>query len=147
MVLNFLVRCSIFTVEKIVPMFILQSKPLSNMLADASCDYIDNEIEENKSDSSNLTDGGLVVLAKWCPQLEKLSLIWCSNITSWGLKSIAEKCISLKSLDIQVYYFFIPNSLNLILSLLILNFLKYRDAILETMVSLLLESIARDSKS
>lgn len=40
-------------------------------------------------------------------KLEKLSLIWCSNVTSLGLRSIAEKCNALKSLDLQVMMCFL----------------------------------------
>ena len=61
--------------------------------------------EENEFDSLCLSDNGLVALADGFPKLEKLKLIWCSNVTSFGLSSLASKCASLKSLDLQVFAF------------------------------------------
>ncbi|KAI8005992.1 F-box/LRR-repeat protein 4 [Camellia lanceoleosa] len=48
-----------------------------------------------------LSDAGLTALGEGFTKLDKLSLLWCSNVTSAGLKSIAEKCCSLRSLDLQ----------------------------------------------
>jgi len=61
--------------------------------------------EENEFDSLCLSDNGLISLADGFPKLEKLKLIWCSNVTSLGLSSLASKCASLKSLDLQVFAF------------------------------------------
>lgn len=49
-----------------------------------------------------LSDDGLTALAEGFLKLEKLSLIWCSNVTSVGLMALAQKCRYLKSLDLQV---------------------------------------------
>lgn len=65
-------------------------------------------IEDSRSGGSelesfrSLSDVGLTTLAEGCKTLEKLSLIWCSKVTSAGLKSIAANCRTLKSLDLQV---------------------------------------------
>ncbi|KAM3312812.1 hypothetical protein ACQJBY_032548 [Aegilops geniculata] len=57
-----------------------------------------------------LTDVGLTSLARGCKGLEKLSLVWCSAISSTGLVRVAENCKKLASLDIQVMpcYLFCP---------------------------------------
>lgn len=52
--------------------------------------------------TSYLSDSGLAAVGESFVKLEKLSLIWCSNITDVGLKSFAENCRSLRSLDLQV---------------------------------------------
>lgn len=62
----------------------------------------DNTGAEGVLDSSCLSDAGLIALSVGFPNLEKLSLIWCSNISSHGLTSLAEKCRFLKSLELQV---------------------------------------------
>lgn len=49
-----------------------------------------------------LTDVGLTSLVRGCKRLEKLSLVWCSAISSTGLVRVAENCKKLTSLDIQV---------------------------------------------
>lgn len=59
--------------------------------------------EEGQVESYCLSDAGLTALAEGFSKLEKLSLIWCSNISSTGLMSLAHKCIYLKSLDLQVF--------------------------------------------
>ncbi|KAG6575027.1 putative protein phosphatase 2C 35, partial [Cucurbita argyrosperma subsp. sororia] len=59
---------------------------------------------EGAAESSCLSDAGLIALSVGFPNLEKLSLIWCSNISSQGLTSLAEKCKFLKSLDLQGCY-------------------------------------------
>lgn len=66
-----------------------------------------NENSESESESENfcLSDNGLSSLANGCKGLEKLSLIWCSSISSLGLRSIAENCRFLKSLDLQVQFY------------------------------------------
>uniref|UniRef100_A0A453HVT7 F-box domain-containing protein n=1 Tax=Aegilops tauschii subsp. strangulata TaxID=200361 RepID=A0A453HVT7_AEGTS len=51
-----------------------------------------------------LTDVGLTSLARGCKGLEKLSLVWCSAISSTGLVRVAENCKKLASLDIQACY-------------------------------------------
>lgn len=58
--------------------------------------------EDSDFDSLCLSDAGLASLADGFPKLEKLRLIWCSNVTSEGLTSLAHKCASLKALDLQV---------------------------------------------
>lgn len=55
-----------------------------------------------KTGTSCLSDSGLETVGGCFAKLEKLSLIWCSNVTDLGLRSFAEKCKSLKSLDLQV---------------------------------------------
>lgn len=52
--------------------------------------------------TSCLSDSGLAAVGRSFVKLEKLSLIWCSSLTDVGLKSFAERCRSLKSLDLQV---------------------------------------------
>ena len=63
-----------------------------------------NTRTEGAPESSCLSDAGLIALSVGFPNLEKLSLIWCSNISSQGLTSLAEKCKFLKSLDLQVIH-------------------------------------------
>lgn len=58
--------------------------------------------EYNETDSYCLSDAGLATVGKGFPKLERLSLIWCSSVSSVGLKSIAEICSGLKTLDLQV---------------------------------------------
>ena len=58
----------------------------------------------SESDSYCISDGGLTAVADGFGELEKLSLIWCYNVTNAGLRSVAEKCRFLKSLDLQVRY-------------------------------------------
>ncbi|KAF8401606.1 hypothetical protein HHK36_012552 [Tetracentron sinense] len=53
-------------------------------------------------DTCSLSDAGLTALGEGFTRLEKLSLIWCSDVTNVGLKSTAERCRFLKSLDLQV---------------------------------------------
>ncbi|KAL2506733.1 F-box/LRR-repeat protein 4 [Abeliophyllum distichum] len=57
--------------------------------------------EQNGTGTSSLSDSGLADVGDGFKRLEKLSLIWCSNVTDVGLSSIAEKSKVLKSLDIQ----------------------------------------------
>lgn len=63
--------------------------------------------DDNDLDSLCLSDTGLVSLADGFPKLERLRLIWCSNVTSDGLTSLARKCASLKALDLQVFFIII----------------------------------------
>lgn len=60
--------------------------------------------EDSDFDSLCLSDTGLAALADGFPKLEKLRLIWCSNVTSHGLSSLAWKCVYLKALDLQVNF-------------------------------------------
>ncbi|PSR92662.1 F-box/LRR-repeat protein [Actinidia chinensis var. chinensis] len=60
--------------------------------------------EDDQIDSYCLSDTGLAAVGEGFKKLEKLSLIWCSNVTSAGVKSIAAKCSSLRSLDLQGCY-------------------------------------------
>ncbi|TQD99727.1 hypothetical protein C1H46_014656 [Malus baccata] len=55
-------------------------------------------------DSNSLSDAGMTAIGDGFPKLEKLSLIWCSNVSSIGLISLADKCKMLKSLDLQCFY-------------------------------------------
>lgn len=61
--------------------------------------------KEEDSESFCLTDSGLTAVANGFAKLEKLSLIWCSNVTSFGVVSLAQKCTFLKSLDLQVIHY------------------------------------------
>lgn len=61
--------------------------------------------EDSDVDSICLSDAGLAALGKGFPKLEKLSLVWCSNVYSEGLISLAQKCSCLKALDLQVYLY------------------------------------------
>ncbi|KAL2506035.1 F-box/LRR-repeat protein 4 [Abeliophyllum distichum] len=58
--------------------------------------------EQNGMGTSSLSDSGLADVGDGFKRLEKLSLIWCCNVTDVGLSSIVEKSKVLKSLDIQV---------------------------------------------
>lgn len=57
---------------------------------------------DGETESYCFSDAGLAAVGGCFTKIEKLSLIWCSNATSAGLRSMAEKCKSLKSLDLQV---------------------------------------------
>ncbi|KAH1208525.1 F-box/LRR-repeat protein 4 [Glycine max] len=59
--------------------------------------------DQSDLDSLCISDSGLTALAEGFPKLEKLRLIFCSNVTSEGLSSLARKCTSLKSLDMQAF--------------------------------------------
>lgn len=61
--------------------------------------------EAENAESCSLTDVGLTALANGFPKIENLSLIWCPNVSSVGLRSLAQKCTSLRSLDLQVILF------------------------------------------
>ena len=63
---------------------------------------LDQPAGDDGTEHNCLTDAGLTHLARGCKGLEKLSLIWCSAISSTGLVSIAENCKNLTSLDLQV---------------------------------------------
>ena len=63
--------------------------------------------DQSDLDSLCISDSGLTALAEGFPKLEKLRLIWCSNVTSEGLSSLARKCTSLKSLDMQAFVFLV----------------------------------------
>lgn len=64
-----------------------------------------NGPEDVAFESYSLSDAGLIALGEGFPKLEKLSLIWCSNVSSAGLISLAKKCAFLRSLDLQVSFF------------------------------------------
>lgn len=53
-------------------------------------------------ESCCLTDVGLAAVGDGFTKIEKLSLVWCTSVTSEGLRSMAEKCKFLKALDLQV---------------------------------------------
>lgn len=59
--------------------------------------------EDNGTQSFCLSDAGLTAVGEGFSKIETLSLIWCSNITNVGLRSITEHCKSLKALDLQVF--------------------------------------------
>lgn len=63
--------------------------------------------EAENTESCSLTDTGLTALANGFPKTENLSLIWCPNVSSAGLCSLAQKCSSLKSLDLQVKFYYL----------------------------------------
>ncbi|KAL8515428.1 hypothetical protein ACS0TY_014212 [Phlomoides rotata] len=54
--------------------------------------------------TSCLSDSGLIAVGESFAKLEKLSLVWCSSIRDVGLQSFANKCSTLKSLDLQGSY-------------------------------------------
>ncbi|RYR71147.1 hypothetical protein Ahy_A02g005448 isoform C [Arachis hypogaea] len=56
-------------------------------------------------DSLCLSNADLAALGEGIPRLERLRLIWCSNISSDSLKFLAYKCTFLKSLDLQGCFF------------------------------------------
>lgn len=64
----------------------------------------ENSESESEADHAPLTDTGLSSLAMAYNTLEKLSLIWCSDLTHAGLTTIAKNCRFLKSLDLQGSY-------------------------------------------
>lgn len=63
-----------------------------------------SEADQNGDYCSSLTDAGLAELANGFPRIEKLSLVWCPNVSSVGLRSLAQRCTSLRSLDLQVNF-------------------------------------------
>lgn len=64
---------------------------------------LDQSVSEDDGMGTNcLSNSGLAAVGEIFVKLEKLSLIWCSSVTDVGLKSFAEKCKSLRSLDLQV---------------------------------------------
>ncbi|XVE65718.1 hypothetical protein DITRI_Ditri08aG0022000 [Diplodiscus trichospermus] len=63
-----------------------------------------SEYGEEEFESFCLTDAGLTAVANGFSKLEKLSLIWCPNVTSLGIMSLAQRCSYLKSLDLQGSY-------------------------------------------
>ncbi|XP_027921804.1 F-box/LRR-repeat protein 4-like isoform X3 [Vigna unguiculata] len=60
--------------------------------------------EDSDLESVCLSDAGLSSLGEGFPNLHRLGLIWCSNVSSDGLTSFARKCSSLKALDLQGCY-------------------------------------------
>ena len=74
----------------------------SNLTLHISPFPLDQPVSDQRSERSCLTDVGLGHLARGCRGLEKLSLVWCSAISSTGLVRIAENCKKLTSLDLQV---------------------------------------------
>ncbi|KAM1380147.1 hypothetical protein ACFX2I_021915 [Malus domestica] len=63
-----------------------------------------NGSDDGVLDSNSLSDAGMTAIGDGFPKLEKLSLIWCSSVSSIGLTSLADKCKLLKSLDLQGCY-------------------------------------------
>lgn len=62
--------------------------------------------EEVEAESYFLSDIGLASVGEGFTKLERLSLIWCSSVTSAGLRSVAKNCRGLKALDLQVSTYF-----------------------------------------
>ncbi|KAF5736889.1 F-box/LRR-repeat protein 4-like [Tripterygium wilfordii] len=60
--------------------------------------------EDSETEPYFLSDAALSSIGEEFPQLERLSLIWCSNVSCSGLTSLASSCDSLKSLDLQGCY-------------------------------------------
>ncbi|XP_050372022.1 F-box/LRR-repeat protein 4 isoform X2 [Argentina anserina] len=63
-----------------------------------------NKSEEDGVETNSLSDAGMVALGHGFLKLERLSLVWCSSVSSAGLTSLADKCRLLKSLDLQGCY-------------------------------------------
>ena len=49
---------------------------------------------------SRLTDRGLAMVARTCPQLSRLEIQHCVNITNGGLMDLVTKCQMLDHLDV-----------------------------------------------
>ena len=78
--------------------------------------------EDGDFEMSCISDAMLSVLGEGFSKLEKLSLIWCNNVTSSGLASLAQKCCLLKSLDLQVNLWLIELNTVLLADFLILYY-------------------------
>ncbi|XP_062119044.1 importin subunit alpha-4-like [Humulus lupulus] len=63
-----------------------------------------NGPEDVGFESCSLSDAGLIALGEGFPKHEKLSLIWCSNVSSSGLIALTKKCSFLTALDLQGCY-------------------------------------------
>ncbi|XP_062086288.1 F-box/LRR-repeat protein 4-like [Humulus lupulus] len=63
-----------------------------------------NGPEDVEFESCSLSDAGLIAIGEGFPKLEKLSLIWCSNVSSSGLIALAKKCSFFTALDLQGCY-------------------------------------------
>ena len=48
-----------------------------------------------------LTDRGLAIVARTCPQLARLEIQNCANITNGGLMDLVSKCVLLDHLDVS----------------------------------------------
>ena len=48
-----------------------------------------------------VTDEGLTVLCRLCPQLRKLSLKACEGVTDRGVRAVAVHCRGLQQLNVQ----------------------------------------------
>ena len=75
----------------------------------------DGAEKEEDCESFCLTDAGLTAVVDGFPKLEKFSLIWCSNVTSLGIMSLAQKSSFLKSLDLQVIHNIPPETGDILL--------------------------------
>ncbi|KAL1548520.1 F-box/LRR-repeat protein 4-like [Salvia divinorum] len=62
---------------------------------------VQSAFDDNGMGASCLSDCVLTAVGGSFVKLEKLSLIWCSSLIDAGLKSFAEKCRSVKSLNLQ----------------------------------------------
>ena len=62
------------------------------------CSVVDRIVLNN---SFRLTDVGLSVISRRCPDLRKLELRNCREVTNFGVQSIASRCTSLSSLNLS----------------------------------------------
>jgi len=62
------------------------------------CSVVDRIVLNN---SFRLTDIGLSVISRRCPELRKLELRNCREVTNFGVQSIASRCTSLSSLNLS----------------------------------------------
>ncbi|CAM8902992.1 unnamed protein product [Rhodiola kirilowii] len=76
--------------------------PKSSLKVKSSSIY--NGSDDGELETYCLSDVGLTYVGEGFKKLEKLSLIWCSNVSSVGLISLAERCRALKYLDLQGCY-------------------------------------------
>ena len=50
---------------------------------------------------ARLTDRGLAIVARRCPQLRRLEVQYCGNITNGGIMDLVTKCTYLDHLDVS----------------------------------------------
>ena len=62
------------------------------------CTIVEQVILNN---SARLTDCGLSVISRRCPELRKLEIKNCKGVTNAGVQAIATRCTSLSSLDLS----------------------------------------------
>jgi len=59
----------------------------------------------NLNSCSKLTDRGLAVIARTCPQLDHIELRNCNNISNGGLMDLVSRCQMISHLDVSGEYF------------------------------------------